>query len=204
MAIVAMAAAASVRAAPAPETGPRARGAEPAPAQPRKPGPQTREARARVLADLYARLARATEPERAQVIQKAIEALWASSGSETVDLLMVRAGKVMAAGEEAIALKLLDAVTALAPDYTEGWRRRAYLRYRSKDYASALADLRQVLGIDPNHFEAIEGVAQILREIGEKEAALAAYRRLLAIHPFWPGAAKAVEELAREVEGQAI
>ena len=103
-----------------------------------------------------------------------------------------------------LAIKLLDHVVALAPDFTEGWNRRAYAYFVKSDVDHALGDLRRALALDPNHFKALEGLAQIMREIGEKKAALKAYRQLLSVHPYWPGAQQAIEELERDVDGQGI
>jgi tetratricopeptide (TPR) repeat protein len=68
----------------------------------------------------------------------------------------------------------------------------------------ALGDLRRALALDPNHFKALDGLGQILREIGQKKAALKAFKQLLEVHPYWSGAQQLVDELAREVEGQGI
>jgi cytochrome c-type biogenesis protein CcmH/NrfG len=73
-----------------------------------------------------------------------------------------------------------------------------------KDTERALGDLRRALALDPTHFKALDGLAQILREIGQKKAALKAFKELLEVHPYWSGAKQAIEELEREVEGQGI
>jgi tetratricopeptide (TPR) repeat protein len=103
-----------------------------------------------------------------------------------------------------LAIQLLDAVVELAPDYAEGWNRRALVHYMRDDYALALGDLRRALALEPNHFKALDGLVQILREMGEKKAALKALQQLLAIHPHWQGGKQTLEELSREVEGQGI
>ena len=58
--------------------------------------------------------------------------------------------------------------------------------------------------LDPHHFKALDGLGQIMREIGQKKAALKAFKQLLDVHPYWSGAKQAVEELEREVDGQGI
>jgi tetratricopeptide (TPR) repeat protein len=139
-------------------------------------------------------------PRRSQ----AIERIWVHSGSPTVDLLMERAMKAVTDKKLDFAMQLLDHVVVLAPDFTEAWNRRAYVSFVRNDVEHALGDLRRVLALDPNHFKALEGLAQILREIGQKKPALQVYRQLLGVHPYWPGAPQAIEELEREVDGQGI
>ena len=91
-----------------------------------------------------------------------------------------------------------------SPEFPEGWHRRAYVYYMQNDYTRAIGDLRRVLALEPNHFKALDGLGQILREIGEKKAALAAYKKLLDVHPNASDASQAIEQLEREVEGQGI
>jgi tetratricopeptide (TPR) repeat protein len=160
--------------------------------------------RAKLLSDLYAHLATAEDEEAAQGVAAAIERVWMAAAGDTVGLLMERALSVYKQKQPQLALKLLDAVTELAPDFPEGWNRRAYVHYMESNTSSALGDLRRVLALDPSHFKALDGLGQILREIGQKRAALEVYRRLLAVHPFWSGAKAAVAELEREVKGQGI
>ena len=166
--------------------------------------PKSPEEREKTLSDLYALLATADDEESAKAIADAIERVWVHSGSATIDLLMERAIKAMNDKKVDLALKLLDQVVELAPDFTEGWNRRAYVHFVQNDIERALGDLRRALALDPHHFKALDGLGQILREIGQKKAALKAFKELLDVHPYWSGAKQAIEELEREVEGQGI
>ena len=137
-------------------------------------------------------------------VAEAIERVWLNSGSDTIDVLMERSMKAVGDKNYDLALKLLDHVVALAPDYTEGWNRRAYVHYMKSEVDLALGDLRRTLALDPNHFKALDGLGQILREIGQKRPALKAFKQLLDVHPYWSGAQDAVDELESDVEGQGI
>jgi tetratricopeptide (TPR) repeat protein len=166
--------------------------------------PKTPAEREKTLSDLYALLATADDEESAKAITDAIERVWLHSGSATVDLLMERSIKAMSEKKVDLALKLLDHVVELAPDFTEAWNRRAYVHFVRNDVERALGDLRRTLALDPHHFKALDGLGQIMREIGQKKAALRAFKELLDVHPYWSGAKQAVEELEREVDGQGI
>ena len=163
--------------------------------------PQDRES---MLAELYQHLAHAQDAEQAAPIAKTIEGLWSYTDSPTIALLMNRAYKAVNAKNPELALKLLDAVTDLAPDYAEGWSRRAYVYYTQNDTEHAVGDLRRALALEPNHYKALEGLARILSESGQKKSALKAYQELLRINPFMPGAKEAADALSLEVEGQGI
>lgn len=157
-----------------------------------------------MLEELYAHLAKAQSPSEAAPIAKTIETLWLRSGSDTIGLLMRRALKALSEDKTELALKLLDAVVDLSPDYAEGWSRRAYVYYRENDYDHAVGDLRRALALEPNHYKALEGLGRILRESGQKESAQKVYQQLLRIHPNMPDAKEALDELTVEVEGQRI
>jgi tetratricopeptide (TPR) repeat protein len=160
--------------------------------------------RAKLLDNLYALLATAEDEQAAEQTVQAIYRVWRTSGSDTVNLLLERAVKAAQEKKNELALKLLDTIVELAPDYAEGWNQRAQLFYLENDYQRALGDLRRVLALDPNHFRALEALGHILRELGEKRGALQAYRKLIEVNPFASGAKQTLEELEREVTGQGI
>jgi tetratricopeptide (TPR) repeat protein len=158
--------------------------------------------RARLLKDLYAFLATAEDQEAANQIAEAIERVWMSAAGDTVLVLLDRAVKSAASERPDLALSMLDTVTRIAPDFPEGFNRRAYVYYSLNEYERALGDLRRVLAMEPNHYKALEGLGQILRDTDQKKAALEVYRRLVLIHPFAQGAKSTLEELERTVAGQ--
>lgn len=166
--------------------------------------PETTLARARMRDDLYALLATAEEEATANKIAERIERLWRVSGSPTVTLLIERANERMKEKDLDTAARLLDAAVELAPDFAEAWNRRAYVSFERGNVRNAVGDLRRVLALDPNHFQALAGLAAVMKEIGNKEAALQAYEKLLEVHPYSDGAQKAYDELRRDVEGQRL
>src|SRR5690606_34320987 len=91
----------------------------------REEPPQSRAESTKVLSNLYAHLAAATDAQSAKEIAETIERLWLLPYSDTIAVLMERSATALAQKNNALALKLLDAVVDLAPDYAEGWHRRA-------------------------------------------------------------------------------
>lgn len=162
----------------------------------------TRKLREDLLVKLYAQLKSAPDEKSAEIIAGAIEKIWHRSGSDTADLLMARANAALQKQDYELAIKILTALTSLAPQYAEGWNQLATVHFLRENYREAVIELRRVLAIDPHHFKAVEGLAVILRETGKKELALKAMRQVLTIYPQLKSAKQAVEELEREVEGQ--
>ncbi len=164
--------------------------------------PQTAAEKSAKLSDLYAQLATAESAEKAKTFTDQIERLWRISGSDTINLLIGRATKAVKGKQEELAEKLFDSAVALAPDYPEIFNQRAYFHFTQNNYRAAVGDLRRVLALDPNHYKALEGLAQIWKETDNKKGAYEVMKRLLEVHPFANGAKKSFEELEREVLGQ--
>ena len=195
--------------APAPKPAPRlAPSPAPSPSAAVKPPspnqtlPNTPAERNKLLENLYAYLATAEDEKQAQPIAQTIERLWLYSGSDTVTVLMDRSAKAISEKNLDLAVRFLDAVVDLAPDYAEGWNRRAYAHHLKNDVERMVGDLRRCIALEPNHFRAIEFLGLVLRETGQKKAALKAFERLLEINPNAPGVADVVKELSRDVDGQ--
>ena len=99
----------------------------------------------------------------------------------------------------ALALEILDATVAIAPEEAEAWYLRAKVQYLQRRYELALADLRRALDRDPKHYRALDDLGLVLEALGTKKEALEAYRHALQVNPFLEDARQAVEFLSREV-----
>jgi tetratricopeptide (TPR) repeat protein len=156
------------------------------------------------LDTLFDALKIAPDAESAKAIEDRIWAVWMVSGSDTCNLLMARVKAAADDKDYDLAVKLLDAVIELKPDYVEAWNRRATVYYLMKDYPHSLADIREVLAREPRHFGALSGLGLILQEIGDDRHALEAYRKALAIDPHLEHVPDVVKTLGEKVEGRDI
>ena len=101
--------------------------------------------RTRNLDFLFGALKAAPDDASAKAIEDRIWALWIVSGSDTANLLMTRVKTAIDAKDLDLAIKLLDAIVKIKPDYVEAWNRRATIYYMRKDYGHSMEDIRQVL-----------------------------------------------------------
>jgi tetratricopeptide (TPR) repeat protein len=103
-----------------------------------------------------------------------------------------------------VALKLLDSLVKLRPDYVEAWNRRATIYYLRNDYLHSIQDIQQVLAREPRHFGALAGLGMIMQDIGDDKRALEAFRKALAVNPYLEKVPEMVKSLAEKVEGRDI
>ena len=153
---------------------------------------------------LFGALKVAPDAESAKQVENRIWAMWLASGSDTANLLMTRVKAAIEGKDLDPAIKLLDALVEIRPDYIEAWNRRATIYYMKKDFAHAMADIRQVLAREPRHFGAMSGLGMILHEFGEDRQALEVFRRALAIHPRLQKIPDLVKTLSEKIEGRDI
>ena len=158
-----------------------------------------REAR---LDRLFDKLATATSPEDAKPYETSIDEIWSHSGSDTADLLTLRAVDLVASEDRIGALTLLEAALQAKPDYAEGWNKRATLFFLRGDYPSAMSAIRETLRHEPRHYGAWAGLGRILQQTGDDRRALDAYRHALAIHPQLDGLRGEVDDLVKKLRGE--
>ena len=95
---------------------------------------------------LFGALKVAPDDDTAKAIEERIWALWmrlAQRHRQSAD--DARARPRSRHKDLDLAIKLLDAIVKIKPDYVEAWNRRATIYYMKKDYGRALADIREVL-----------------------------------------------------------
>src|SRR5271163_4359018 len=153
---------------------------------------------------LFGALKAAPDDTSAKAVEDRIWAMWTMAGNDTTSLLMSRAKKAIDDDDYDLALRLLDAIIEIKPDYTEAWNRRATVYFLKKDYGNSLADLSKVLTREPRHFGALSGLGLIMQEIGDDKRALDAYRKALDIYPRLKGVSEKVKSLSEKVEGRDI
>lgn len=126
---------------------------------------------------------RGDDPARAAQAAAALWQMWHQSGRRDLDALLLE-------GIEAIQRQQLDHAEAIftrlietAPDFAEGWNKRATVRYMRRSYAASIADCRETLARNPHHFGALSGEGLCHLALGEYREAAGLFRRALAVHP---------------------
>jgi len=160
--------------------------------------------RAAQLDTLFAKLQTAKSDEDADLIVADIWAMWNLSGSEQIDEIMQRAQSLMHMGALGMALEVLDDVVRTAPDYAEGWNRRATVLFFIGQYDRSWKDCEEVLRREPRHFGALAGMGMIALTQGRHSASLEAFRRALKVNPFMKERRELIPALERKVGGREL
>ena len=137
-------------------------------------------------------------------IEAAIWEIWYQSGDEQVDAMMEEAADLAGQGNLAGAEAIYTRVTERMPRFSEGWNRRATVRYYQRDYEGSLDDIEVTLNLEPRHFGAIWGLGMILGLQRDFERAIVAFERLLEIKPNASDARPRIELLKQELAKQAV
>jgi tetratricopeptide (TPR) repeat protein len=147
------------------------------------------------LDGLFDALQSADGPVDAQRIEQEIWAIWSKAGDTDIDRLMESGTRAMAGGQYEEALIAFNAVIEMAPDFAEGWNKRATLYYLMNDYPASIKDIDRTLDLEPRHFGALSGLSMILLDEGRGQEALTALERAVRIHPFLPNAKARIRAL---------
>lgn len=156
------------------------------------------------LSDLFTKLESADSVENAFSIEKRIWEIWTSHEDAKIDALMAAGLQRMVPGQYANSLAIFNKVITEAPDFAEGWNKRATLLYLMGDLTGSVRDIESTLALEPRHFGALAGLGLIYRAIEKPKSALKAFEKVLEISPQSLGARIHVKQLRAEMRGEKL
>jgi tetratricopeptide (TPR) repeat protein len=131
---------------------------------------------------------RGEDPVRAARAANTLWALWHRSGDPQLDSILRQGIEAMEKQDVDQAIAIFTRLIEVAPRFAEGWNKRATARYLARDFPGAIADCRETLGRNPNHFGALSGQGLCHLALGQHKEAADLFRRALAVHPHLDGA----------------
>jgi tetratricopeptide (TPR) repeat protein len=156
------------------------------------------------LDDLFYTLQSSQDATLLLETESSIWEIWYESGKAGVDTLLGEAAELMGSGQLAAAESIYSRVIEAAPNFSEGWNRRATVRYYQRNYAGSLDDIEETLKLEPRHFGAIWGLGMILGAQRDYQRAILAFERLLEIKPHASDARPRIELLKQELAKEAV
>jgi len=156
------------------------------------------------LDGLFERLQTTESETEARAVQQQIWQIWIESDDMLANRLMRNGMQAMATEQFPLALDYFDRLVEHAPDFAEGWNRRATLHYLMDNYSASVLDIERTLELEPRHFGALSGLGLIYDAIDEPAAALRSFEAALAINPHLEGTRQRIDALRRQLQGRAL
>ena len=155
------------------------------------------------LDNLFASLQDVPGPGAAFPLEQQIWTIWLEIADKDVAGILRDGMESMGRGKYDDALKAFDRVIEQAPDFAEGWNKRATLYYLMGDYKRSLEDIAKTLELEPRHFGALSGRGLVYVRLEDLSSALRAFEDALKVHPQMPGPkvnAEAIRKVLKERE----
>jgi tetratricopeptide (TPR) repeat protein len=156
------------------------------------------------LDKLFVQLKTATNVEESQPIEEKIWEIWMQSGDQNVDALMAIGVSALNDADYAQAYRAFDRVVELAPNFAEGWNKRATTLYLLGRYGDSMKDIDKTLALEPRHFGALSGLGLCDAQLDKEKEALDAFEKALAINPNMPGIKQDAADLKKSLAAKSI
>jgi len=148
---------------------------------------------------LFDQLKQAPAVEAARLVEASIWMIWGQSDDGAVRILLDQGVAAMGRNDLRGALGKFEQIVAIAPDFAEGWNKRATVYYLLGNYQKSLDDIAKTLELEPRHFGALSGRGLVYSQMGEENLALDSFEAALDVYPLAPGALQNAEALRQRL-----
>ena len=133
-------------------------------------------------------LKKSTDLNEATNIEKNIWDLWTSHPNNQFLTNKLELGtELMEGGQHMYAYKIFSNIILEDPNWSEAWNKRATVLFLMKEYDLSLIDIEKTLDLEPRHFGALSGRAQIYINLKEYQKALNNLLQTKEIYPLSKG-----------------
>ena len=147
----------------------------------------------------FAQLAKASSPQGVRVLEARIWKIWLEHPQPRINEMMRWGVEALNTQDYPTALKLFDSLVEAAPEFAEGWNKRATARFLVGNYEGSIEDIRKTLALEPRHFGALSGLGMIHTNQERWFAAMAAFEQALRIHPHLIGVRHTINKLQQQL-----
>ena len=156
------------------------------------------------LEALFARLKSAPNAPAAQEVEASIWHIWLQSDDNVIGLLMGQGINAMSRNDMRAALGKFDQIVKIAPDFAEGWNKRATVHYLLGNYQESLHNIEKTLKLEPRHFGALSGRGLVYSALEQWRPALESFEKALEVNPHMTGARTNAEAIRQQIGDQDI
>jgi len=136
------------------------------------------------LSQLFEQLKKSNNDFMAFQIEMKIWNIWSTHPTrEKLTQLLAKGSDLMSKGELEPAYKIFSTIIDSAPDWAEGWNKRATVLYLMGRYHDSLNDINEVLKRESRHFGALSGQGLVHVKLKNYEKAIKSYQAAQKIYP---------------------
>jgi tetratricopeptide (TPR) repeat protein len=135
------------------------------------------------LIELFDKLFLSTNNMEASKLLFNIWDIWSIADNQETQIIFDEANQFMDVGELDNAIALFTKVVKQSPEFAEGWNKRATVYFLKGELNKSISDIEKTLNLEPRHFGALDGLAEIYLMQDDLVGAAVIYRRILEIIP---------------------
>ena len=157
------------------------------------------------LSQLFEQLKKSNNTSIALEIEIKIWNIWSTHPTqEQLTQSLARGSDFMSKGELETAYKIFSTIIDSAPDWAEGWNKRATVLYLMGRYYDSLNDINETLKRESRHFGALSGQGLVQIKLGNYEKAIKSYQAVQKIYPSIKAAKIMIPQLRKLIKEEAI
>ena len=157
------------------------------------------------LNQLFEQLKKSNKVSIALGIEMKIWNIWSTHPTqEKLTQSLAIGSDLMSRGKLETAYKIFSTIINSAPDWTEGWNKRATVLYLMGRYQDSLNDIDEVLKRESRHFGALSGRGRVQIELKNYEEAIKSYQDVQKIYPTIRAANVMIPQLLELIKNESI
>jgi len=157
------------------------------------------------LNQLFEQLKKSDDISIALEIEMKIWSIWSQHPTqEKLTQSLSKGSELMAEGELESAYKIFSTIIDSAPNWAEGWNKRATVLYLMGRYYDSLNDIDEVLKLESRHFGALSGQGLVQTKFKNYEKAIQSYQTVQKIYPSLRAAKVMIPQLEKLIKEEAI
>ena len=157
------------------------------------------------LNQLFEQLKKSNNASLAFEIEMKIWNIWSTHPThDSLTQSLAKGSGLISKGELEAAYKIFSTIIESAPDWAEGWNKRATVLYLMGRYQESLKDIDEVLKRESRHFGALSGQGLVQTELTNYEKAIKSYQAVQKIYPSIRAAKVMIPQLRKLIKEEAI
>ena len=157
------------------------------------------------LNQLFEQLKKSNNASLAFEIEMKIWNIWSTHPThDSLTQSLAKGSGLISKGELEAAYKIFSTIIESAPDWAEGWNKRATVLYLMGRYQESLKDIDEVLKLESRHFGALSGQGLVQTKLKNYEKAIESYQAVQKIYPSIRAAKVMIPHLRKLIKEETI